>query len=302
MRGDPPDAARGGAGGRSGARRQLSAHGKGLYAIDRHGKPVGNGILSSDNRAAATAAELRRAGVDAQTYPRSLQPLWPSHPALLLRWLKQRQPAQYAAVDRILMAHDYLRFRLTGEAAAEVTNISGSNLFNQRSGAYDSALMAAFGIEEAQEKIAPTIGSAQLAGRVTAAAAAQCGLRTGTAVYGGLFDVVGAALSSGVADDRTLSAVAGTWSIATCVTERIIPADYPYAWGATASTAAISCTKAARPRPAIWPGSCASSAPTTGSATPSSTPGWPSAASSPAGCCSCRICTAPTSAATRRAG
>ena len=88
-------------------------------------------------------------------------------PGLLLRWLKQRQPAQYAAVDRILMAHDYLRFRLTGEAAAEVTNISGSNLFNQRSGAYDSALMAAFGIEEAQEKIAPTIGSAQLAGRVT---------------------------------------------------------------------------------------------------------------------------------------
>ncbi|MBE4972074.1 carbohydrate kinase [Serratia ureilytica] len=209
----------------------FSAHGKGLYAIDRHGKPVGNGILSSDNRAAATVAELRRAGVDAQTYPRSLQPLWPSHPALLLRWLKQRQPAQYAAVDRILMAHDYLRFRLTGEAAAEVTNISGSNLFNQRSGAYDPALMAAFGIEEAQEKTAPTIGSAQLAGRVTATAAAQCGLRTGTAVYGGLFDVVGAALSSGVADDRTLSAVAGTWSIATCVTERIIPADYPYAWG-----------------------------------------------------------------------
>ena len=183
------------AGGRSGARRQLFGARQGLYAIDRHGKPVGNGILSSDNRAAATAAELRRAGVDAQTYPRSLQPLWPSHPALPLRWLKQRQPAQYAAVDRILMAHDYLRFRLTGEAAAEVTNISGSNLFNQRSGAYDSALMAAFGIEEAQEKIAPTIGSAQLAGRVTAAAAAQCGLRTGTAVYGGLFDVVGAALS-----------------------------------------------------------------------------------------------------------
>ncbi|WP_250131381.1 FGGY family carbohydrate kinase, partial [Serratia marcescens] len=149
----------------------FSAHGKGLYAIDRHGKPVGSGILSSDNRAAATAAELRRAGVGAQTYPRSLQPLWPSHPALLLRWLKQRQPAQYAAVDRILMAHDYLRFRLTGEAAAEVTNISGSNLFNQHSGAYDPALMAAFGIEEAQEKTAPVIGSAQLAGRVTAAAA-----------------------------------------------------------------------------------------------------------------------------------
>ncbi|CAI2473712.1 FGGY-family carbohydrate kinase [Serratia ficaria] len=209
----------------------FSAHGKGLYAIDRQGRPVGNGILSSDTRAAAMAEALRRDGVEALSYPRSLQPIWSSHPAVLLRWLKQRQPAQYAAIDRVLMAHDYLRFRLTGEIAAEVTNISGSNLFNQHSGDYDPALMAAFGIEEAADKTAPIVGSAQLAGRVTAAAAAQCGLRAGTAVYGGLFDVVGAALSSGVADHRTLSAVAGTWSIATCVTDRLLPADYPYAWG-----------------------------------------------------------------------
>ncbi|CAI1956427.1 FGGY-family carbohydrate kinase [Serratia fonticola] len=209
----------------------FSSHGKGLYAIDKKGQPVRNGIVSSDTRAGAMVVELQQQGIEAVTYPRSLQPIWNSHPAVLLRWLKQHEPAQYEAIDRVLMAHDYLRFRLTGEATAEITNISGSNLFNQQTADYDPVLMAAFGIEEVADKTAPLLGSAELAGQVTATAAAQCGLPTGTAVYGGLFDVVGAALCSGVVDDRTLSAVAGTWSIATCVTENLIPSSHPFAWG-----------------------------------------------------------------------
>ncbi|MFC0229307.1 FGGY-family carbohydrate kinase [Serratia aquatilis] len=209
----------------------FSSHGKGLYAIDKNGQPVRNGIISSDTRATATVADLQRQGIEAVTYPRSMQPIWSGHPAVLLRWLKQHEPAQYAAIDRVLMAHDYLRFRLTGEAAAEITNISGSNLFNQQSADYDPLLMAAFGIEEVADKTAPLLGSAELAGQVTSSAAAQCGLAAGTAVYGGLFDVVGAALCSGVVDERTLSTVAGTWSIATCVTENLIPSAHPFAWG-----------------------------------------------------------------------
>lgn len=209
----------------------FSSHGKGLYALDRHGKPVRNGIISSDTRALAAVAELQRDGIERLIYPRSLQPIWSSHPAVLLRWLKRQEPACYDRIDSVLMAHDYVRFRLTGEAAAELTNISGSNLFNQALGGYDPALLTAFGIDEVADKTVPIIGSAQLAGRVTAVAAAQCGLRVGTAVYGGLFDVVGAALCSGVVDERTLSAVAGTWSIATCVTQRVIPSDHLFAWG-----------------------------------------------------------------------
>ncbi|MCV4932815.1 carbohydrate kinase, partial [Escherichia coli] len=57
------------------------------------------------------------------------------------------------------------------------------------------------------------------------------GLLAGTPVFGGVFDVVGAALTSGIYDSTTLSAVAGTWSIATRIFDRIIPSDYPYVWG-----------------------------------------------------------------------
>ncbi|WP_431225689.1 FGGY-family carbohydrate kinase [Serratia sp. L9] len=62
-------------------------------------------------------------------------------------------------------------------------------------------------------------------------AAEATGLLAGTPVYGGLFDVVASAVCSGVSDDKTLSAVAGTWSIATCVTDRVMAAEHHYVWG-----------------------------------------------------------------------
>lgn len=209
----------------------FSSHGKGLYAINRKGDPVRHGIVSSDTRAKKLIAELTTNHVDEFVYPRSLQPVWNSHPAVLLRWLKLNEPENYASIDKILMVHDYIRFRLTGEIAAELTNISSSNLFNQHTSAYDPLLMSAFSIDEVADKTAPIIASAQLAGRVSQQAATECSLAPGIAVYGGLFDVVGAALCSGVTDEQTLSAVTGTWSIATSVTEQVIEDNFPFAWG-----------------------------------------------------------------------
>ena len=209
----------------------FSAHGKGLYLVDKSGKPVRNGIVSSDSRAQPLVASWKAQGVDRQAYPLSLQQLWPSHPAALLAWLKQHEPENYARTGHILMAHDYIRYCLTDNLACEETNISGSQLFNQQRNEFDPALFALFGIEEMVHCTPGVIGSADLAGYVTADAATLCGLKVGTPVFGGVFDVVGAAITSGVHDSSHLSAVAGTWSIATRVFDRIIPADYPYVWG-----------------------------------------------------------------------
>ncbi|XBS69482.1 FGGY-family carbohydrate kinase [Acerihabitans sp. KWT182] len=209
----------------------FSSHGKGLYAIDGQGRPVRNGIISSDTRALALVRQWQEQGVDRLTYPRGLQQLWTAHPATLLRWLKINEPENYDRISAVLMVHDYVRYRLTGVIAAEVTNISGSNLYNQHSGEYDPQLMDDFGIGEVRHKTAPVVGSTQQTGTVTESAAQSCGLAVGTPVYGGLFDVVASAVCSGLCDDQVLSAVAGTWSIATCVTDGIIPADYPYVWG-----------------------------------------------------------------------
>lgn len=209
----------------------FSAHGKGLYLVDKQGQPVRNGIVSSDSRAQALVSRWQQEGKSHEAYERSLQQLWPSHPAALLHWLKENEPENYQRSAYVLMVHDYIRYRLTGEFTIEETNISGSNLYNQYSGDFDPQLMKIFAIEEVAEKTAPIIGSADLAGYVSEQAALACGLNAGTPVFGGMFDVVGAALTSGLHDSHQLSAVAGTWSIATRIFDKIMPSEYPYVWG-----------------------------------------------------------------------
>lgn len=208
----------------------FSSHGKGLYLLDKQGKPVRKGIVSSDSRAQAIVDKWHQNGTADNAYPLSLQQLWASHPVALLRWLKENEPDNYRDTGHILMVHDYIRYRLTEQIACEETNISGSQLFNQIQSGYDPKLCQLFGIDEVNDKLAPVINSAELAGTVTRQAAEESSLMEGTPVFGGFFDVVGAALASGVSQKDKLSAVAGTWTISTRVFDEIVPSDYPYVW------------------------------------------------------------------------
>ena len=209
----------------------FSAHGKGLYAVDRHGQPVRKGIISSDNRALPLVRQWKADGVDAAAYPYAFQQVWPGHPASLLAWLKQNEANAYGRIHRILMAHDWVRYMFTGEFAAEITNISGSNLFNIDKGEYEPALFKLFGIEEMLGCCAPVTGSTESLAGVSARAAEETGLLPGTPVYGGFFDVVAAAVCAGLGDSRYINVIMGTWTIETWVASRIMAAQFPYTWG-----------------------------------------------------------------------
>ena len=209
----------------------FSAHGKGLYAVDKNGEPVRNGIISSDNRAMPQVRDWKARGIDAKAYPYAFQQVWPSHPASLLRWLKENEDGSYKRIHRILMAHDWIRYQFTGEFSAEVTNISGSNLFNVDKGEYEPELFKLFGIEEMQACTAPVTGSAESLAGVSADAAAATGLIAGTPVFGGFFDVVSAAVCAGLADERFINVIMGTWTIETWIADAISTAEHPYTWG-----------------------------------------------------------------------
>lgn len=209
----------------------FSSHGKGLYAVDAQGEPVRNGIISSDNRALPQVRAFKAKGVDKAAYPYAYQQVWPSHPVSLLAWLKENETENYQRIDKILMAHDWIRYQLTGQFSAEITNISGSNLFGVEQGQYAPELFKLFGIEEMFDRTAPVIGSTESRAGVSKKAAEETGLLAGTPVYGGFFDVVSAAVCAGLADPAFVNVIMGTWTIETWISDRIPAADYPYTWG-----------------------------------------------------------------------
>lgn len=199
----------------------LSAQGKGLFLLDQHDQPLGNGILSSDRRAADVVSEWQQQGIAQQLYPLTRQALWTGHPVSLLRWIKQYQPQRYQNIGCVMMAHDFLRWKLTGQKGAELSNISESNLYNMYTGAYDPQLTRLTGISEMDSCLPPIVGSADICGYVSESAASITGLTAGTPVAGGLFDVASVAICAGIRDESALNAVMGTWAVTTGIAHEL---------------------------------------------------------------------------------
>lgn len=210
----------------------ISAQGKGLFLLDKQNRPLGNAILSSDRRALNIVERWQQDGIPQKLYPVTRQTLWTGHPASLLRWVKEHEPQRYAHIGCVMMAHDYLRWRLTGVKGCEESNISESNLYNMTTGRYDSRLTQWLGICEIDHALPPVVGSAETGGKISEEAAAITGLAAGTPVVGGLFDVVSTALCAGIDDEFTLNAVMGTWAVTSGIARGLRDHEaHPYVYG-----------------------------------------------------------------------
>ena len=110
----------------------LSGQMHGLVVLDEHGEVLRPAILWNDQRTAAECAEIeQRVGLDRLielTGNRALTGF--TAPKLL--WLRTHEPDTYARIRHILLPKDYVRFRLTGEFHTEVSDASGTALFNVR--------------------------------------------------------------------------------------------------------------------------------------------------------------------------
>ncbi len=188
-----------------------TGHGNGLYLVDSTGKPVRNAINSSDERAVDYIQQWHSEGVYEQVLPLTAQSLWAAQPNALLSWLRDHEPYNFEQISSVLMAKDFIRFKLTGEIAAEITDMSATSLMNVPEGRYDSRVLSLFGLEGIASMLPPLVESTALCGKVTEEAAHLTGLKPGTKVAAGMFDIDACALSSGIVDSQQLSIVAGTW-------------------------------------------------------------------------------------------
>jgi xylulokinase len=108
----------------------LSGQMHGLVCLDENDRVLRPAILWNDQRTAAECAEIEaRVGLDrliALTGNRALTGF--TAPKLL--WLRRYEPEIYARIDRILLPKDYVRLRLTGDAAIDAADASGTLLLD----------------------------------------------------------------------------------------------------------------------------------------------------------------------------
>jgi len=124
-----------------------------------------------------------------------------------LAWLREREPASLEAARWALLAKDFIRLRLTGEAATDPSDASGT-LLAGRDGIFDPALAAEVGIRP--DLLPPVRESGAAAGRLTEEAAQALGLAAGIPVATGAGDTPAAALGSGLWAEESAQLAIGT--------------------------------------------------------------------------------------------
>ena len=188
-------------------------HGKGLYLWGKNQRPVRMGILSTDSRASAIVDGWNANHVTEELYPLICQTILPCQPVALLKWLLKNETEAIENTQWIFSVKDYLRYRMTGSAYAEISDVSGSGFLNLQTKLYDERILDALGLRCVANKLPPVRYSADLCGTVTNECASQTGLLPGTPVAGGLFDIDACAIGMNIINEKDIAVIAGTWSI-----------------------------------------------------------------------------------------
>jgi xylulokinase len=180
----------------------------GLVLLDAAGEVLRPSILWNDQRTAKECAAITAQVGAARVLQLTGNPVLPGFTAPKILWVREHEPAVYRRVAKILLPKDYVRYRLTGEFYGEVSDASGTSLFDVGRRVWSDEMLEALAIPRAW--LPEVTESPVISARVNAAAAAETGLLAGTPVAGGGSDQAAGAVGTGIVSEGTVSTTIGT--------------------------------------------------------------------------------------------
>lgn len=123
-------------------------------------------------------------------------------------WLRNHEPENYGRMRNLLLAKDYIRFRLTGEFATDVSDASGMLLFDVKDRRWSDELLEVLDIDKS---ILPSCHEGtEVTGTVSGEASALTGLVKGTPVIAGGGDQAAGAVGNGIVREGPVLITIGT--------------------------------------------------------------------------------------------
>jgi len=116
-----------------------------------------------------------------------------------LVWLRENEPDRYARVGRVLLPHDWLTLKLTGNAVTDRSDASGTGYFDSVSNEYDPVILSLVDGERDLLPLLPAVlDPAEPAGRVRSQVCAELGISDDVIVGPGAGDQHASALGLGI--------------------------------------------------------------------------------------------------------
>src|SRR5256884_7577594 len=174
----------------------LSGQMHGVVLLDEHMHVLRPCIIWADQRSEAQCRWMtERVGAERLiTYVSN--PALPGFSAPKALWVRDNEPEIFARTRTIILPKDYIRYRLTGVRAMEISDAAGTCLLNVREGTWSREVLEAIGFDPAL--LPPVVASDAVCGTITEEVAQLTGLAAGTPVAGGGADNACGAVGNGV--------------------------------------------------------------------------------------------------------
>ena len=175
----------------------ISGQMHGAVLLDATGKVLRPAILWNDGRSGPQCAEItERAGGLESLLGMVSNPALAGFTAPKLLWVRQNEPEVFARTQTVLLPKDYINYRLTGKLATEVSDASGTLLFDVRNRRWSDDMLRALDLPS--HIVPPCLESIEVTGELSKAAARSTGLKAGLPVVAGGADNACAAVGTGV--------------------------------------------------------------------------------------------------------
>ena len=187
----------------------LSGQMHGSVFLGEGEKPLRPALLWNDQRTAEQCVEIEsKAGGREKLIEMVANPALTGFTAPKILWVRQKEPKVYSKTKHILLPKDYIRFRMTGEYATEVSDASGTLLLDVANRKWSDQLL---GILDVDKSLMPRVHeSYEITGKLHDAGARALGLRPGIPVVGGGGDQAAGAVGNGIVTAGIVSATLGT--------------------------------------------------------------------------------------------
>ena len=186
----------------------LSGQMHGLVMLDKEDKVIRPAIIWCDQRTEAECAQITELVGRDKLMEITANPAITGFTASKIMWVKNNEPENFEKCVKIMLPKDYIRYKMTGEFATDVSDASGMQLLDIAKRQWSPLVCEKLGID--LKLLGKVYESCEATGKLTKSAAELCGLEEGVIVAGGAGDQAASAVGNGIVREGIVSATIGT--------------------------------------------------------------------------------------------
>jgi xylulokinase len=187
----------------------LSGQMHGSVFLDADHRVIRPALLWNDQRTTKQCAEIeQRAGGREALVRMVANPALTGFTAPKLLWLRENEPKNWDKVCQVLLPKDYIRYRLSGTFATEVSDASGTLMLDVANRRWSTELLGKLDLDPAL--LPECFESQEVSASVNDIGSEATGLVRGTPIVGGGGDQPAGAVGNGIVRPGAVSATMGT--------------------------------------------------------------------------------------------